>query len=173
MTAKRIPVLTSHGRRGACVRRIVILGLMLAALAVAVPASASAHSTSADAADPKGFVCTKLDADRVICDPLTYRVSLEEPVGKPIKEIRRGQRFEVVLWSPNLPEGRKVRFGLCVNKTKGEQCSSYKEWIIKGGRYTSIVRWRVDPNEGRNGVLTITLKVDGRRVASKSLGLRE
>ena len=152
----------------ASVRRILVLVLMIAAPVVAVPASASVLNVSAAGADPKGFVCQKLDADRVICDPLTYRVSLEKPLGTPIKAIRRGQRLGVVLWSPNLPDGRKMRYGLCVNKTKGEECYSPKDAVLKGG-YKIVVGWRVDPKEGRNGVLTFTLKVDGRRVASKSL----
>ncbi len=101
---------------------------------------------------------------------ITYRLSLEKPLGTTIKQIHRGEKFRVVIWSPNLPFGRKVRYGLCVNKTKGEQCYSNKSWNLTFG-YRRIGFWVVTPNEGRHGVLTITLKVEGQRVASKSLRL--
>jgi hypothetical protein len=151
-------------------RRGVVLALLVTAPAVAVSASASVHSASVIAADPKGFVCSKLDATRVICDPIAYRLSLEKPLGRPVKEIRRGETFRVVLWSPNLPGRRKVRYSLCVNRTKGEDCSARD--ILEGG-YEYAHVWQVDPGEGRHGTLTISIKVEGRRVASKSLRLRE
>jgi hypothetical protein len=108
-------------------RRVLVFALMFAALAV--PASAAVHKASAVDADPKGWVCMKIEPKGRACVPIRYRLSLEKPVGTPVKEIRRGERFRLVFWSPNLPEGRKVRYRLCVNRTQGEHCSQ-RSWTL-------------------------------------------
>ena len=76
--------------------------------------------------------------------------------GNAVNEVRRGGRFRVVVGSPNLPEGRRLRYALCVNKTRGEQCYTRKPWSFSGG-FADVIVWRVAEHEGRDGILTTPL----------------
>ena len=137
---------------------VVLVVVMAAAVALLGDAKARRPSECPDVTDLSAPIRVRFDrgGNATVCPRVRLLVSLEQPLGTRINEVRRGERFRVVVGSPNLPEGRRLRYALCVNKTRGEQCYTRKPWSFSGG-FADVIVWRVAEHEGRDGILTTPL----------------
>lgn len=98
--------------------------------------------TTTAASDGDGVGC---EPDEPVAPPGTrYRLALLTEAGRPLEEVRRGESFEHVVSSPDLPVGIRTVFWICVNQStgSGEWCGS-PQALRRDAPYTGT--WDVDP----------------------------
>jgi hypothetical protein len=98
-----------------------------------------------------------------------YRIEMMGYDGRPIRDTALGDDFVVVVSSPDVPAGRVVPFKLCVDHAARAVCSPAR---LDGGT-DYATGWQVDPGEESDGRLRLSVRVQGREVASTSAPLRD
>lgn len=72
--------------------------------------------TTTAASDGDGVGC---EPDEPVAPPGTrYRLALLTEAGRPLEEVRRGESFEHVVSSPDLPVGIRTVFWICGNQSR-------------------------------------------------------
>jgi hypothetical protein len=92
----------------------------------------------------------------------TYAITLTDGSGLRVSSVSLGDELNVTVSSPNLPQRNTVPFELCVDQANGPFCTRER----LDGRDSYEVAWVVDPGEGVKGRFRLSIKVQGREVAT-------
>jgi len=141
-------------------RRLLYLGIAIAAVVAAVVGIAA-------------FLGGGSNDDAVARTPLEYHYRLQDASGGEVK-LKLGDDTDLYLSSPDLPPGTRVllTYELCATTRQGERCYPRPGATLNAGDWI-LDTWRLDAGEAVNGVLRLSVRIQGHEVAHTTLRVYE